>query len=258
MRLALGLTACALILSACQIDLIFDVVLNDDGSGTVDFTMRADDEVMAHVDVDRIDLTGLATNSWELGGPVVDEEGGAAIVLSTNVGSAEQFDEVVAQIDMGRLLGEVAVEVVAGLGSTTYDVNITINPTMVATDFSDSGLVELLDGEPFGEQIAVLEERAGATLDESVLVTVNLTMPDGVLSGATVDLAGDEPAFVTGHTSFVDDTLDERRAAALDAKDTFDDSIRLVGVFWALAAVVAFVLLSLGWRRRRLVFRQLR
>jgi len=252
-RVGVGLLV-VIALSGCRVDLLFDVSLERDGSGDVEFTISANEQLMQHIDIDAIDLEGIAAEGWTMTGPTVDGVG-ASIVLTKDVPSAEQFDDVINQIDMGRLVSDVSIAIDIGLGSAAYDASITIAPTMVATDFSDAGLVELFDGEPFGETTAVLEERAGRPLDETVVVAVTLSMPDGSISGGEVSLAADDPVVVRGTSSFVDDELDERRAAALDAQDAFDDSIRLVAVFWAIAALIALVLLSLGWRRRRRFFR---
>ncbi len=241
-------------LSGCRVDLLFDVSLERDGSGNVEFTLGADNELMQYIDIDELDLEGIAAEGWTMTGPTVHIDG-ASIVLAKRVPSAEQFDDVIAQIDMGRLISDVSIAIDIGLGSTVYDASVTIDPAMKAADFSDEELVELFGGEPFGETTAVLEERAGRPLDETITVEVTLTMPDDSVSDGEVTFAMDESVVVSGTSSFVDDELDERREAALDAQDAFDDSIKLVGVLWAIAAVVVLVLLSLGWRRRRRFFR---
>ena len=45
------------------------------------------------------------------------------------------------------------------------------------------------------------------------------------------------------------------REAAADAQRRFDSSVSRVGWYWGLAAVLTLVLLSIGWRRRRRLYR---
>lgn len=250
-----ALVAVALLASACRVDLVFDVVVADDGSGRVELVVRADPDVMAHVDLDAVDLGGLGTGGWELSGPVTGADG-TSISLTKRVPSAGQFDDVVAQLDEGRLVRDVALDIDVGLGTATYEFTATLDPTMRARDFSDSRLIELLDGEPFGERTEVLEERAGRPLDETVVVTVRVQMPDGSMAEASRTLADDEPAVVYADAAFADDGVEARRELARAARDTFDDSVRTVAVFWGIAAVLALVLLSIGWRRRRAELRR--
>lgn len=255
-RRALLLAVMAVGLSACRIDLILNLDVRADGSGVVEFVLSADSEVMDFVDVEDVDLTGIGGGGWSLDGPVVDT-GGTSIVLTKEVPSATQFGEVVAQLDEGRLFRGLVLDIEVGLGTTSYDFVMAIDPTMTATDFSDPVLAQALDGEPFGERLEVLEERSGGPLDESVFVSATVEMPDGSGDGGLVSLADSTPVVLNGSTRFVDDSVAERRAAAAEARDTVDDSIRLVAVFWTIAAVVAMILLSLGWRRRRRVFREI-
>jgi len=171
-----GRVVCALVavlaLAGCRVELVFDVSIVRDGSGQVEFTIAADDELMQYIDLEALDLTGIAAEGWTMDGPTVGDDG-ASIVLQKDVPSVEQFDDVIAQIDMGRLVSDVTIDIDIGLGSTEYDAAITIDPQMRAIDFSDEGLVELFDGEPFGERTEVLEQRAGRPLDETVSVAVS-------------------------------------------------------------------------------------
>ncbi len=244
----------AVLLSACQIDLVLDVVIRDDGSGTVDFTIAADDEVMSYLDASDVDLSGLATGGWTLRGPLSGPDS-TSVQLSKEVPSAEQFDDVIAQLDDGRLVTDVEVDIEVGIGTTDYEATLVVAPTMTARDFSDRELTALLDGEPFGEQLDVLEQRAGRPLDEAVVFVASLTMPDGSTSEVSTTLADGVAKTVSGTTSYLDDTVDDRRAAAQTARDAFDDSIRTVAVFWGIAALVVVVLLSIGWRRRHRMLR---
>ena len=168
------------ILSACRIDLVLDVVLDADGSALVDFTIRADADVMAHVDIEDIDLAGISGTGWSMTGPTSDVNG-ASVTLSKPVPSAELLDDVIGQLDRGRFFREVAFVIDNGLGETSYEFELTIDPQVTAADFSDADLAELLDGERFGELTTVLEERAGNSLDETLHVSARVVMPDEVV-----------------------------------------------------------------------------
>ena len=245
----------SVLLSACRLDFALDVLVEEDGSGRVDFTISVDDEVLDHVSIDAVDLSDIGGVGWEVTGPVVDDDG-ARMQLSKPVPSAGQFGEVIDQLDQGRFYRDADVTIDIGLGTADYTATLTVDPMMTVLDFSDAELRAILDGEPFGEEMAVLEARAGGPLDEAVFVSATLTMPDGSTHDATVTFADGAPATIRGTTSFVDPTVDERRLAAQEARETFDDSIRTIAVFWGIAAFIALVLLTLGWRRRRVLYRQ--
>jgi len=240
----------ALLLSGgCRVDLILDVVLEDDGSGKVSFTIEADSELMSFVDVDDIDLTGIAGTGWQLVGP--NRSGsGTSVTLTKGVPSAGQLDEVVDQLDQGRLFSDIDYSIATGLGVTDYELALTIDPTVTAREFSDVELAEMLDGERFGELIEVLEERAGGVLDESIFVSARVVMPDGTETTGNVSLAATDPVLLTGVSQFMDAEIDARRAEAAAAREDFDSAVRRVALFSSVAAVLALVLLSIGWRRR--------
>jgi len=243
---AIGL---ALVAGGCRVDLVLEVVLQDDGSGQLTFTIEADTELMSFVDIDDIDLTGITGTGWELEGPNIADSG-SSVTLRKNVPSAGQLGDVISQLDQGRFYSNVDYSIAPGLGVTDYQLSLTIAPTVTARDFSDVELAELLDGERFGELIEVIEERAGGPLDETIFVSARVVMPDGSETAGTVDLAAAQPLLLSGSSQFVDADIDDRRAAAAAARDSFDDSIRRVALFSGGSAVLAFILLSIGWRRR--------
>jgi len=243
---AIGL---ALVAGGCRVDLVLDVVLQDDGSGQVAFTIEADSELMSFIDTDDIDLTGISGTGWQLEGPNIAESG-TSVTLSKNVPSAGQLGDVISQLDQGRLFSDVDYSIAVGLGVTDYQLSLTIAPTVTARDFSDVELAELLDGERFGELIEIIERRAGGPLDGTIFVSARVVMPDGSEATGMLDLTATEPVLLSGSSQFVDAEIDERRATAAEARDSFDDSVRRVALFSGGAAVLAFILLSVGWRRR--------
>jgi len=246
----------ALLAGGCRVDLVLDVVLQDDGSGHLSFTIEADAELMSFIDTDDIDLTGIAGTGWQLEGPN-STESGTSVTLGKDVPSAGQLGDVISQLDQGRFFSDVEYSIAQGIGVTDYQLSLAIAPTVAARDFSDVELAELLDGERFGELIEVIEERAGVPLDETIVVSARVVMPDGSETSGTLDLAATEPVLLTGSSQFVDADIDERRATAAEARDGFDDAVRRVALYSGAAAVLAIVLLSIGWRRRHRQFQNI-
>ena len=128
---------------------------------------------------------------------------------------------------------------------TTYGFEGAVDLTGGFERFGDEALAAALDGEPLGEDIAAIEERIGAAIDDAFQLRVAVRLPGDVTStnapteadnGAVWQPRLSEPGVV------------EMRA---ESEVVRTGTIALVAVA-AVAAVAALaVAVGFPWRRRR-------
>jgi hypothetical protein len=245
--------AAVLLLGACRADLTVDVQLERDGSGVVEAGLALDEEAAAELDALETDLQveDLQVAGWEVTGPAVEDDGRTWIRLSKPFPSAEQLDDVLAELHP-RLFPAASAALTRDLERTTYAVTLQVDTSMRVEDFSDPDAAALL-GTPLGFDAAALAERAGGSLDGAVSITLQVSLPDG----SVVEYPpADQPDLTlggTGVTEFKVDTtvLDPEVAAELDSADRYRGVLPWIWgatvVWWLLvAAVVVWVV-----RRRR-------
>ncbi len=225
----------ALILSACQVDAVVDVEVNDDGSGTVTLTTAFNEAIVEAVPEleDGLRTGDLLPAGWEIDGPQRSESGSAVVVAATK--------EFVSPDDLAGVLDEIAgpntifgdfrVERTRSFARTTYEVTGEIDPRISLAIFGDEGITGLV-GNPLGLSLAELEAVAGRPLEETVSLEFSITLPDNVEAN-TVD---------------VDGTLARWQLSPLDPLPTdiavstsIEDRLPRI---WAAVALVALALLA--------------
>ncbi len=181
----------ALLATACQIDAVVDVVVNEDGSGTVTVTTAFDEEVVdaAPEILDGLRTEDLIAAGWIVDGPRLAETGGSVVVAATKEflspdDLAGVLDEIAGP---GTLFSDFEVARTRSFARTTYDVTGQIDPRISLTIFGDEAITGLV-GSPLGLSLAELEAAAGRPLDETVTLEFTVTLPDTVTAnGADVD-----------------------------------------------------------------------
>jgi FMN phosphatase YigB (HAD superfamily) len=238
--LVLG-TILVLLLSACRVDSTIDVVIDDDGSGSVSLTVVADAAAVSLITDDPSELRfdDLAAAGWDLDGPTV-EDGGITLIASKPFLSAIELEEVLAEL-LGPdvIFSDVEITQVhefskIGLrpASTDYTFGATVDPSPPLELLGDDLLASELDGTPLGRTLLGIETAAGTPFEESLGLTVNVTMP----SGASSDTGEVTDETATWVFTYGDAGTD------IDARSSMDDILPRV---WALVAIIAFVLLAL-------------
>ena len=250
----------ALLLGACRADLTVDIALDSDGSGVVDAAVALDEEAAAeldHLDTD-LRVEDLRAAGWEVSEPAVEDDGRTWIRLSKPFPSAEQLDDVLAELHP-RLFPAATVALTRALERTSYSVAVQIDSSMKVEDFSDPDATGLL-GAPLGFDSAALAERAGGSLEDAVTVTLQVSLPDG----SVVEYPpADQPDLTlggTGVTEFRVDTevVDPAVAAELEDADRYRGFVPWI---WGAAAVWWLLVAGLvSWfvvrrRRRRVLAR---
>jgi hypothetical protein len=195
---ALALVAAALaVTSACEVRTVVDVAVSDDGSGTVTVTVALDEEALGRVpDADDDGTSGpadvaalvrtddMAAAGWAVGEPAATDDGGASITASKPFGTPDEAVAVLSEITGAEgALRDLRLERSTGFGSTSFEFAGTVDLSGGLEAFGDAGLAEVLDGEPLGEDAAVIEERIGRPLAEAFALEVAVALPGSLDAG---------------------------------------------------------------------------
>ena len=187
-RLVLGVV-CVLVLTACRLDVVVNVEMEPDGTGTVRVEAIADAELVAQVPnlVDDLRLDDAIENGWEVDGPTALEDGGLEIVLTHPFASAAELANVLTSI--GPPLTQMAAARTEGVDGQIVN---GINGVLVLPDgyesFADDALVAAVGGVPFGEEIAA----SGVPIEDAFSFTYRVALPGELESAETGTDVGDD------------------------------------------------------------------
>jgi HAD superfamily hydrolase (TIGR01509 family) len=225
----------ALVLSACQVDVVVDVDVTEDGSGTVTLMAAFDDEIddAAPELLDGLRTEDLLPAGWIVDGPRRTEGGGAVVVSATKpFASPDDLGGVLDEIaGPGTLFSDFAVERTRSFARTTYDVTGKINPRISFTTFGDDNISGLV-GAPLGLSLAELQAAAGRPLEETVTLRFSITLPDTVVANT---------ADVDGRVANWQLSPRDPLATDIDVSSSIEDRLPRI---WAAVALVALALLG--------------
>lgn len=176
-RRLIALVACVVALTACQVDVTVDVVVDPDGTGLITVVVVADPEVVAaqpNLARDLV-LDDVIAAGWSIDGPNPTEDGGLRLQMSNDFRSQGEANSLL------QSLGPPFAQMEFGRGTTDDITTTQIRGRLVLGGFdafADADLVAAVGGQPFGEQIAA----SGATPADSLNVTFRALLP-GVIDG---------------------------------------------------------------------------
>jgi hypothetical protein len=239
--LALALLA-VLVGSACEVRTSVDVVVEEDGSGTVSVAVGLDEAALAQVpdlDADGVsgvaDLTALVrvadleAAGWTVTPPAEPSSGFVWIRVSKPFGTPDEANAILAEITGPEgPLRDLSLTRSTGFASTDLSFTGTADLSGGLEAFGDAGLAQALDGEPLGEDVAEIEQRIGGSVADAFRFDVTVDLP-GSSSAASWSPRLGEPA------------------ESLSARSTVRDVPVLVLTGLAAVAGIAFVVV-LGLR----------
>lgn len=188
-RRRLGLLAAmpvtVFLLAACQVRTEVAVDVAEDGSGVVMVSVGLDPDAMSRVPglENELRIDDLLATGWEITGPEVEIDGYTWIRATKPFATPEQADEVLAEIaGEDGPLRDFGVTRTRSFARTDYDFEGTVDFTGGLEAFADEALVATLEGQPLGEAVEAIEERLGASLDESFSFRVAVGLPGDLTS----------------------------------------------------------------------------
>ena len=225
----------ALLLSACQVDAVVDVVVTEDGSGTVTLTTAFDEEIVEMVPeiASGLRTSDLVSAGWEVDGPRRAETGNSVVVSATKAfASPDDLGGVLDEIaGAGTLFSDFQVERTRSFARTTYEVTGKIDPRISLTTFGDESITGLV-GAPLGMSLADLQAAAGRPLEETVSLEFTISLPDTVQANTSE---------VSGQTARWQLTPRDPLATDIEVTSSIEDRLPRI---WAAVALVALALLA--------------
>jgi hypothetical protein len=247
------LVVCALVLTACRLDVNVDVVIGPDGAGQVTVTAAADAELVDQVPglAESLVFDDAVAAGWTVEGPDPTPEGGLTLELTHSVTSAEELANVLGSLgppftDMRA--GRTTVE-----GQTTNAIAGTLVLGEGFASFADADLLAAVGGLPFADEF----EATGATPESSMSVTMRATLPGELVSSTGTEIAPDVfqwQAPLDGTSAELRlETVQRSEAAAASWARPLATVLLLALVAWIVGSVafVVWVLLARRARRRR-------
>lgn len=241
--------ASALVLAGCRVDVAVDVVVADDGSGTVTVTALADPALVAAVPELAEDLRtdDLSAAGWTVEGPTPTADGGLQVVLTREFSTPAEANAVLAQL--GGPNGPIKNAEVARTSEfarSTWTFNGTLQVNGGIDAFADDALLTAVGGSPYGDDLA------NVALADALGIELSVTLPDEVdettgtaqgavvrwtvpMDGTAVDLA----------------TLAEEDDPGARVARTTADVAQFLLVAWVVLAVTFIVYVVIARRRRR-------
>lgn len=168
-------------LTGCQLDVVADVVVNPDGTGTITVTAEADDELVNEVPTiaDDLVLDDIASAGWAIDGPTATADGGLTITLTH---AFEGKDEAT---NLLRSLGPPFNDPTIGRGqdgdAATNIARANLGLPNGFAAFADDDLVSAVGGVPFAARI----EESGADPASSFSAILNVTLPGDLVDAET-------------------------------------------------------------------------
>lgn len=179
-RLAL-LLAGILALTGCQLDVVVDVVVDPDGTGTITVTAEADPELVNEVPTiaDDLVLDDVAAAGWAIDGPNPTPGGGLVLTLTHDFEGKDEATNLL------RSLGPPFNEPVIGRGQDGDSATNTARANLGLPDgyatFADDDLISAVGDVPFASQLAT----EGAIPSTSFSAVLNLTLPGELVDEET-------------------------------------------------------------------------
>jgi FMN phosphatase YigB (HAD superfamily) len=226
--------------AACQVDVALEVEMSADGSGTVTVEVRLDAEAAARVPdlATELQTADLTDAGWVVTGPDTEDEGAVTISVSKPFANPAEGTLVLAEVaGPDSPFSDLTLATSHPFGRTTSTFSGSVEFTDGVKGFAEAELTTLLNGQPFGGNLDLLEVETGLTAEEQTSFTVDVVIP-GASRSWEIDPADPAP-----------------QTLSLSGTELRPVPLALVGLAaLSLIALVVVVLIRLIRRRRRRPF----
>jgi hypothetical protein len=226
--LSLGLVA---LLSACQVNIKVDTVVNDDGSGTVTIGLGLDDKALSHLgnpDTE-VQLDDLKATGWAIEPAAKAPDGFTWLKATKAFANPDELNAILHQLTLDRgAFHDFKLSKDESLTSTTWTFNGTVDLTKGLDQFGDADLAGALKGDPLGGIVPVIEKEEGKPATQMIALDMTVKLPNA-------DAKDFKP-------TFADPAPTQINAQAVQSKPVVP--IPADGESWLLLVVVGGVLLG--------------
>ncbi|BAN04017.1 hypothetical protein [Ilumatobacter coccineus] len=170
-----------LLLTACQVDVVVDVTVEPDGTGSMTVTVTADAELVERVPTiaDDLVLDDIAEAGWVIDGPTDTPDGGLVLTFTHPFSGADEATNLL------RSLGPPFNDPRLGRGSAGDVTTNTLTGNFGLPDgfatFADSDLISAVGDVPFAAEFTA----SGATPENSMTAVIRATLPGEIVDDET-------------------------------------------------------------------------
>jgi FMN phosphatase YigB (HAD superfamily) len=217
-----------LLASACRVDTTVDIVVDENGSGTVTVLVVADAAAVAQVPdlPDELEFSDLTDAGWVVDGPNLDVSGSMTISARKRFTTADDLPAVLAEIagedvvfqDITLETSHTFDRIGLGPAKTNYQLSGTLDPGPELSDFADAFL-----------PVSISLPQQATDLDADLLVRVRLPETE---SSTTGEATGEAIEF---RAEFGAEPIE------LDASSSAEDILPRV---WAIVALLALLMFA--------------
>lgn len=243
-----------LVLGACRVDVVVDVAVEPDGSGTITVVATADAELLAEVPglADDVAVDDLRAKGWTVTGPEPTEEGGLRVSLEQAFDDLEGLNA--ALVDLGGPFRRVAVAREDTFARTTWNLTGTLRLDEGLAGFGDTELLAAVGATPYQDDL----DARGLSLRDVVSVQLRVSMPGELVETTGIEQRADGRTTITwtaplDGSSMSVATASERVDRGAERADTVASVAQFLFVAWCITAVtfIAWVIFARARRNRR-------
>lgn len=171
-----------LAMTACQVNLDVATKVNEDGSGTITIGAGFDDAALRRFGNPSVNIAtdDLKAAGWELTTPVKEADGFTWIRATRRFATPEEATQILKQYtgDQGSFR-DFAITKESTLGRTTWNYAGKVDLTGGLAAFGDAEAAAVLNGDPFGGQVAAVEQEEQQPVSEMFTLTMSVELPGG-------------------------------------------------------------------------------
>lgn len=170
-----------ILLAGCQLDVVADVVIEPDGTGTVSVTAEADAELVEQVPTIAEDLVldDVIAAGWIVDGPNPTDTGGLVLTLTHDFEGPDEATNLLLSLGPPFNDADIRRGQTGDTATNTVQVNLGL-PNGFAT-FADDELISAVGGVPFEEQF----EQSGVDPATAMTAVLRLTIPGEIVEAET-------------------------------------------------------------------------
>lgn len=189
-RLAALSLVLVVLAAACQVRTAVTVDMADDGSGTVEVAVGLDADALSRLpDIDHdgtpgaADLAALVRDDdlvaagWTVAEPEADDDGTTWLRVTRAFGTPEEANQILEEVAGSDGPFDFDVSHVETFGESRYVFWAFADLSEGLEGFGDEGLAAALEGEPLGEDAALIAARTGQPIDEIFTLEITALLP---------------------------------------------------------------------------------
>jgi hypothetical protein len=253
--------ALAVLCAACNVDMSIDVLMREDGSGTITVTATADADIVTQAPnlINDLRFDDVKAAGWTVEGPAATPAGGLQVVLHHDFATPTEATAILAGLNgPSGPLNAVALSRTRHSGTTTYSLTGSLAIAGTLDAFSDADLFTAVGATPYAEQVAA----AGIQPGQAVTIHFQAKLPGTVKSSTATAGSASSPTGLSWAVPIDGTAVDIATVSThKDSKNIWASPLArgaMIAMFVWIVIALGFITYVVMARRRRAAIRALR